>query len=83
MKKRLEQQAVERNLIKPKKNTTFWGREFRPLFLDKFKGSSSEEDEADEDAQVRKGKEARRRLRREKRLDRTAMSQKLGKHTNV
>jgi hypothetical protein len=74
---RLEQQAVERRLIRPKKSTTFWGREFKPLFTDKYRGSSSE-DEDDEEEAIRKGKAARRKLRQDKRADRNFMEQKIG-----
>lgn len=81
VKKRLEKQAVERNLIAPKASMTFWGREIKPLFMDKYKGSSSEEEEADEDGNARKAKETRRKLRRERRADRAFMSQKLGSPT--
>ena len=77
VKKRLESQAVENRLIRPKKSSTFWGREIRPLFMDKYRGSSSEEEEEDVDNNLRKGKEARRKLRQEKRADRNFMQSKL------
>lgn len=83
MKKRLEKRAVEQRLIAPKSNMTFWGREIKPLFMDKFRGSSSEEEDADDEGNIRKGKEIRRKLRRERRADRAFMSQKLGSPTSA
>ena len=61
-----------------KKSSTFWGREIRPLFLKKYQGSSSEEEDADEDAKLRKGKEMRKKLRKARRADKNFMVEKLG-----
>ncbi|KAJ1439312.1 hypothetical protein B484DRAFT_415932 [Ochromonadaceae sp. CCMP2298] len=75
VKKRLEDRAVERELIPPKKNNTFWGRNFKPLFTDKYRGSSEEEE--DEEELVAKGKLARRRQRKDKRATKALMAQHL------
>ena len=77
IKNRLEKQAVDKNLISPKKNSTFWGREIRPLFLNQFHGSSSEDDDEDEEEMVRRGKELRKKQRREKRAEKALMNLKL------
>jgi hypothetical protein len=69
---------VERRLIPQKKSTTFWGREFKPLFTDKYRGSSSEDEDDDEEENVRRGKAARRKLRQDKRADRSFMEKKIG-----
>jgi hypothetical protein len=78
IKRRLEKKAVEQHLLLPKNSTTFWGREIRPLFLSKYQGSSSEDEDGDEEGKLRKGKEARKKLRRARRDDKNFMAQKLG-----
>jgi hypothetical protein len=76
---RLEQQAAEVRLISPKKKSTFWEREIRPLFVARYKGSSSEEEDDDEAANIAKGKEVRKKIRQQKRLEKSAMKEKLEK----
>lgn len=54
MKKKLEKQAEERNMIVNKKKPTFFGTEIMPMFIDVYRGSSSEDD--DEETQLMKAK---------------------------
>lgn len=76
MKKKLNAQAAERKVRAPKKDT-FYRRELRPMFLSRYKGSSSEEDEEDEELQRKKGKAARRALRLAAKSDRAFMAEKV------
>ena len=78
LKRKLEKKAVEQHLMVAKKSSTFWGREIRPLFMSKYQGSSSEEDDADEETKLKRGKELRKKLRRERRADKNFMAQKIG-----
>jgi len=54
VKKKLEKQAEERNLIVNKKKPTFFGKEIMPMFIDVYRGSSSEDE--DEETQLMKAK---------------------------
>ena len=57
MKKKLEKQAQDRNLIVQKKKSTFFSREVMPMFVEVYRGSSSEDE--DEETQLMKAKVSR------------------------
>ena len=80
VKQNLQQKAVERRLLPPKR-TSFYRRQLRPFFVHRFKGSSSEEEEADEEMQRRRGKQARRAKRQAQKAEQQFMRSKI--HTDT
>ncbi len=78
MKKKLYDQAVSRNLIEPKKES-FWKRELKPIFVDNFQFSSSEDEEVQEKAR----KEARAAVRAKRKEDRQHQKEIAGKLKDV
>lgn len=75
IKEKLYEQAVQKGLAKPKRYN-FYRREIRPLFVDVYHDSDSE-DEEEVERRKKEAKAALRAKRREERMERKKMTEKL------